>query len=60
MPGASRRELITEDELLRALREQGVEAVAEVKAAYMENDGRISVIMGEGRRPGLPAGSWRA
>lgn len=39
-----RRELITEDELMSQLRQQGVEAIADVKAAYMEADGTISVI----------------
>ncbi len=39
-----RREFITEDELWSKLREQGVESLAQVKAAYMESDGQISVI----------------
>jgi uncharacterized membrane protein YcaP (DUF421 family) len=39
-----RRELIGEQELMSYLRGQGVEDVAEVKKAYMEGDGRISVI----------------
>lgn len=39
-----RRELITEDELMSQLRQQGIESIAEVKAAYMEADGSISVI----------------
>lgn len=39
-----RRELITEDELMSQLRQQGIESVADVKAAYMEADGTISVI----------------
>jgi uncharacterized membrane protein YcaP (DUF421 family) len=38
-----RRELITRDELESKLREQGVESVAEVRWAYMESDGQISV-----------------
>ena len=42
-----RRELITEAELLGQLREQGVEDVATVKVAYIESDGRISVIEDE-------------
>ena len=37
-------ELITEDELLSQLRLQGIEDLAKVKSAYMEGDGRISVI----------------
>jgi uncharacterized membrane protein YcaP (DUF421 family) len=39
-----RRELITEDELMSQLREQGVERVEEVKRACLEGDGRVSVI----------------
>ena len=38
------RELITEDELLAQLREQGVESVTEVKKCLLEGDGHISVI----------------
>lgn len=39
-----RKELITEDELMSQLRQQGVNSLSEVKAAYMEGDGNISVI----------------
>jgi uncharacterized membrane protein YcaP (DUF421 family) len=39
-----RREYITLDELQEKLREQGIEKVADVKAAYLEGDGQISVI----------------
>jgi len=39
-----RRELITEDELMSQLRRQGVHDIAQVKEAYMEGDGRISVL----------------
>jgi uncharacterized membrane protein YcaP (DUF421 family) len=39
-----RRELITEDELMTQLRRAGVEALNQVRAAYMEGDGHISVI----------------
>lgn len=39
-----RRELITEDELLSELRLQGVNDFSEVKEAFMEGDGRISVV----------------
>jgi uncharacterized membrane protein YcaP (DUF421 family) len=42
-----RRELITEDELRGQMRLQGVDDLSRVKAAYMESDGRISVISGE-------------
>lgn len=39
-----RREFITMDELQEKLREQGIENLAEVKVAYLEGDGQISVI----------------
>lgn len=38
------QELITEDELMSKLRQQGVEFINEVKFAYMETDGSISII----------------
>jgi uncharacterized membrane protein YcaP (DUF421 family) len=43
-----RRQLITEEELLSQVRLQGVADVARVQAAYVEVDGRVSVITGEG------------
>jgi uncharacterized membrane protein YcaP (DUF421 family) len=39
-----RKEFISEEELMSILRQQGVEDLSEVKKAYMEGDGRISVI----------------
>jgi uncharacterized membrane protein YcaP (DUF421 family) len=39
-----RRELISEDELIGELREQGVENIEDVKYSYMESDGHISVV----------------
>ncbi|GAA0558211.1 DUF421 domain-containing protein [Chitinophaga japonensis] len=39
-----RKELITMEELKSLLREQGVSSLAEVKEAYMETNGHISVI----------------
>lgn len=39
-----RREYVTTPELMAALREQGVDKLADVKMARMEADGRISVI----------------
>jgi uncharacterized membrane protein YcaP (DUF421 family) len=39
-----RQEMITEEELMAQLREQGIESVAEVKKSYIEGDGHISVI----------------
>ncbi len=37
-----RREFISEEELLSALREEGIDELSKVKYAYMEPDGRIS------------------
>jgi uncharacterized membrane protein YcaP (DUF421 family) len=45
-----RRELITEEELMSQLRQQGLDDVEKVKEAYMESDGHISVVQGEQRR----------
>jgi hypothetical protein len=42
-----RQELITTDELMSQLRENGVASPAEVKRAHMEGDGTISVIRNE-------------
>ena len=52
-----RREFITMDELNEKLREQGIEKVADVKAAYLEGDGQISVIRNPdtASRPESPA-----
>lgn len=42
-----RHELITEDELMSQIREQGLDNLKKVKEAYMESDGRISVVQYE-------------
>jgi uncharacterized membrane protein YcaP (DUF421 family) len=39
-----RQELITEDELIGQLRQNGVRNIKEVKEAFMEGDGSITVI----------------
>lgn len=39
-----RKEMISEDELLGELREQGVDNLEDVKSCYMESDGHISVV----------------
>lgn len=39
-----RQELITEEELLTQLRQQGIQDVKQVKMANMEGDGRVSVV----------------
>ncbi len=43
-----RREFITLEELHQKLREQGIEKLSDVKAAYLEGDGQISVIRNAG------------
>ncbi len=45
-----RRELITREELLSMLRQQGVDDLDEVKVAFMEGDGRLSVITHNGKQ----------
>lgn len=39
-----RKELVTDDELEQMLRIQGIEDIGEIKAAYLESDGELSVI----------------
>ncbi|HEY9284442.1 MAG TPA: YetF domain-containing protein [Pyrinomonadaceae bacterium] len=48
-----RRELITEEELMSQLRQQGVGQLSEVARACLEGDGRISVLK---REPGAESG----
>jgi len=45
-----RRELVTRDELMSKLREQGVTDIADVHRAYFEGDGELSVIPRDDRR----------
>lgn len=47
-----RRELITKDELMTHLREQGIDSLAKVREAYVEGDGRISVVHASGEAGG--------
>ena len=54
-----RSELITRDDLLAQLREQGVDDVSRVKKCFLESDGRMSVIReddGDGGMEGRPGG----
>jgi uncharacterized membrane protein YcaP (DUF421 family) len=39
-----RKELITKDELMEAIREHGYERIEEIKQAYIESEGNISII----------------
>lgn len=43
-----RKELITEDELMSLLREQGIAHLGDVKEARIESDGRVSFVPREG------------
>ncbi len=45
-----RKELITRQELMEYLREQGISDIKSVKAAFIENSGKISVIRAEGQQ----------
>ncbi|WP_158602510.1 DUF421 domain-containing protein [Proteiniphilum sp. X52] len=42
-----RKELLTKDELMNSLRENGMENISDVKKAFVESDGRISFIQYE-------------
>ena len=55
-----RRELITEEELMSQLRQQGVDDVAEVEQACLEGDGRISVIKKESGAESGEAGNQKS
>jgi uncharacterized membrane protein YcaP (DUF421 family) len=46
-----RRELRTEDELMSMIRQQGINDIQKVKEAFIEGDGRISVITDEVQSP---------
>jgi uncharacterized membrane protein YcaP (DUF421 family) len=50
-----REELLTEDELLAKLREQGIERIEDVRRATMESDGAVTVVRYEGRNRAQPA-----
>ena len=47
-----RQELITEEELLSQLRQQGVQNLTEVKRCYLEGDGHFSVIASQSKKVG--------
>jgi uncharacterized membrane protein YcaP (DUF421 family) len=47
-----RQEMITTEELLSQLRQQGIEDPAKVKKAFIEGDGRISIISYDGGEAG--------
>jgi uncharacterized membrane protein YcaP (DUF421 family) len=47
------RELITEDELMSKLRQQSIEFLDDVKLAFMEADGSISVITSDSKNSSI-------
>lgn len=47
-----RRELISVEELMGQLREQGISDLKKVKRAFIESDGQISVVQQEERAQG--------
>ncbi len=47
-----RRELVTEDEILSQVRLQGINDLSQVEEAFMEGDGRISVVARNGKNNG--------
>jgi uncharacterized membrane protein YcaP (DUF421 family) len=49
-----RRELITYDELMSALHQSGLDDLHQVREAFIEGDGRISIIGHEGHPPPSP------
>jgi uncharacterized membrane protein YcaP (DUF421 family) len=49
-----RKELVTEDELMTQLRLQGCEDLGNVRVAYMEGDGQISIITADGEHNQRP------
>ena len=62
LPANLRREYLTRDEVMSKLREQGIAHLREVRHAYMESDGQISVIRYETPPPptsaaGTPPGT---
>lgn len=46
-----RSEYITEEELMEHLRKQGLEAVSQVKKAFVEGDGKITIIASNKAHP---------
>jgi uncharacterized membrane protein YcaP (DUF421 family) len=51
IPRNMRAELVTQEELMTTLRTQGIEDVGDVKVAFVEGNGEISVIKTDGDRP---------
>lgn len=54
-----RREFLTEEELMSKLRENGVAELAEVREAFMESDGTITVIRKDKEKDGGGGSAYR-
>lgn len=54
-----REEMLTEEELMGKLREEGVDDLAEVRAAYIESDGKFSVLRRKGKETSERASKQR-
>src|SRR6187402_5121 len=55
-PEAMRHELLSKDDLMGMLRERGIDGYADVRRAYIEGDGALSVLCyGKGQTPPTPA-----
>lgn len=52
-----RRELVTLDELESRMRENGIESMSEVRLAYLESDGEISLLLKDDKQPPAPGRS---
>ncbi len=55
-----RKELVTREELMEQIREQGLEDLSDVRQAFMESDGRISIIGAAGSENPRPPESGKA
>jgi uncharacterized membrane protein YcaP (DUF421 family) len=55
-----RQEMVTVEELMSQLRQQGIDDPAQVKKAFIEGDGQISVIRLDGGETGDKSGDPRA
>ncbi len=51
-----RRELLTRDELMAALRRQGILALEDVRVALLEETGAITAVRRESKHPATPTG----
>jgi len=54
------KEMITKDELMAQLRQQGVEKIADVKSCCLESNGKFSIIRQDGETNGGNTNQERA